>query len=56
MLSENTITKNIPIKVTLTKEEIKLLMCACDLIIQQFGENEELEEISEKLYSYLIKK
>lgn len=33
----------------LTKEEIQKLMYCIDLVIQNFGENEELENIYEKL-------
>lgn len=33
----------------LTKEEIKKLIYCIDLVIQNFGENEELEKIYDKL-------
>ena len=33
----------------LTKDEIQKLLYCIDLIIQNFGENEELEKIYEKL-------
>lgn len=33
----------------LTKEEIQKLMYCIDLIIQNFGDNEDLEEIYDKL-------
>lgn len=33
----------------ITKEEIQKLMYCIDLVIQNFGENEELEKIYEKL-------
>lgn len=33
----------------LTKEEIQKLMYCIDLVIQNFGENEDLEELYEKL-------
>lgn len=33
----------------LTKEEIQKLMYCIDLVIQNFGDNEELEKIYEKL-------
>lgn len=33
----------------LTKEEIQKLMYCIDLVIQNFGENDELENIYEKL-------
>lgn len=38
----------------LTKEELQKLMHCIDLVIQNFGENEDLEKIYEKLV--LIKK
>ena len=34
----------------LTKEEIQKLLYCIDLVIQNFGENEELERIYDKLY------
>lgn len=37
----------------LTKEEIQKLLYCIDLIIQNYGENEELEKIYEKLRSDL---
>lgn len=36
----------------LTKEEIKKILYCIDLVIQNFGDNEELE----KIYSKLLKK
>lgn len=33
----------------LTKEEIQKLIYCIDLIIQNFGENKELEELADKL-------
>ena len=33
----------------LTKEEIQKLMYCIDLVIQNFGDNEELEELYDKL-------
>ena len=37
----------------LTKDEIQKLLYCIDLIIQNYGENEELEKIYEKLRSDL---
>ena len=34
----------------LTKEEIQKLLYCIDLVIQNFGDNEELEKIYDKLY------
>ena len=38
----------------LTKEEIQKLLYCIDLIIQNFGENEELEKIYNKLYECVV--
>ena len=35
----------------LTKEEIKKLIYCIDLVIQNFGENEDLKELADKLIS-----
>ena len=40
----------------LTKEEIQKLLYCIDLVIQSFGENEELEKIYEKLFNALNSK
>lgn len=44
------------ITIKLSEDELKMIMCAIDLIIQNFGENKELDEINEKIYKELIKK
>jgi hypothetical protein len=37
----------------LTKEEIQKLLYCIDLVIQNFGENEDLENIYDKLYEMI---
>lgn len=38
---------------SLTKEEIQKLLYCIDLVIQNFGENEDLENIYDKLYKMI---
>lgn len=39
----------------ITKEEIKMILCCIDLIIQNFGDNDELETLYDKLYNIMVK-
>lgn len=39
----------------LTKEEIQKLLYCIDIVIQSFGENEELEELYDKLATMKFK-
>ena len=37
----------------LTPEEIQRLICCIELIIQNFGENKELENLADKLINWM---
>ena len=40
---------------TMTKEEIQMMLYCIDLIIQNFGDNDELETLYDKLYNIMVK-
>lgn len=44
------------ITIKLSEEELKLVMCAIDIVLIKHGENKELDDIQEKIYKEIIKK